>query len=49
MKSRNNPPKSRYTKPKVVSKVVQFMTNTFTGAFMYGPHREAPERPTGDR
>ena len=44
MKSRGNSPKIRYTKPKVVSKVVRFMTNTFT-AVLLGPQREEPRRP----
>jgi hypothetical protein len=44
MKNKSNPQKIRYAKPKVVSKVVQFMTNTFT-AVMLGPQREEPKRP----
>ena len=48
MKNKNDHRKSRYIKPRVVSKVVRFMTNTFTGAVMYGPQREAPRRPPGN-
>jgi hypothetical protein len=39
--------KRRYSKPKVVSRRVEFMTNTFgtPGAIGgFGPHREPPKR-----
>jgi hypothetical protein len=49
MKKPDHPSRGRYTKPKVISKRVRFMTSTFT-AVMYGPQREgAPKRPPANR